>query len=330
MKTKNNKFYIYICFIFFMGLMSCSDEVSERIYLIIQGTDISEGEAGDKVVITGTGFSPSPTGNLVTFNGVISVVTASTSTSITTSVPKFASTGNITVTVNNEEAPGPVFNIILPPPTLLGYSSFEEVTTFIGDIKYRKVATDVNLTNTQESDPGSEDPYVDFVATGNELGFDSTYEDIADTGATSERIGVFSNANLDTAPADFEARFEDGTQGFVASDQDKTIKITFDEITTLTSSAIDPKIEVKFFIASTTFEEGEGIQVFYETTAGLGAPLIEYLNDDAEAIAGSWQTISAILSTDQKTNGKIVIKLISSQDAEMVFVDSVRLTAIIL
>ena len=310
--------------------MSCDDSFEPEILLIIDSTSIGEGETGDQVIITGTGFSATPTKNLVTFNGVIATVSSSTTTTITTSVPKFASTGKITVTVNNEEAPGPVFNIILPPPTVLGYSSFEEVPTFVGDIFYRKVALDVELTNTQVNDSGSTDPYVDFTANGAELGFDSTYENIADTGATSERIGVFSNDNLETAPGDFEARFEDGTQGFVASDQDKTIKISFDEITTLNANSIDPKIEVKFFIASTTFEAGEGIQVYYETSAGLGTPIIEFLDDDAEAISGSWQIISGKIPDSQKTNGKIVIKLTSTSDSEMIFVDSVNLKAIIL
>jgi|GEM_PF-2823686 len=315
-----------------VSFISCNNDGSDGlVYLIIEKTSVTEGVFGDEVIITGTGFSASSSANLVTFNGKVADVISSTKTTITTKVPDLSSSGVITVTVNNQEAPGPNFNVILPEPSIIGYSSFEEVPTFIGDIKYRKVADDVELTNTQVSNPSSEDPYVDFTATGAELGFDSTYEVITDASgsATSEKIGVFSNANMDTNPVEFEARFEDGTQGYVVSDQDITIKITFDE-TTLTERTLEPKIEVKFFIASTSFEEGEGIQVYYQTAAGLGDPLFEYLDDDAEALSGVWQTITGDLPDASKVKGNIVIRLTGNNNAEMIWVDSVYLRAIIL
>lgn len=324
--------YLSLSLLLVITFVSCNndDDLDRKVNLIIESTSVSEGEFGDEVIITGVGFSETPDANLVTFNGKFAEVSSSTNTTITTKVPNSSTSGPITVTVNNYEAPGPNFNVILPPPTVLGYSSFEEVTTFIGDILYRKVAETPDFPNTQISDPFSTDPYVDFTATGLELGFDATYEDITDTGGTSEKIGVFSNANMETEPAEFEARFEEGTQGFVVSDQDNIIKITFDEITTLTAANLEPTIEVTFFIASTTFEAGEGIQVFYETSAGLGAPIIEYLDDDAEALSGAWQTISGNIPEANKTTGKIVIKLIGNNNAEMIFVDSVKLEAIIL
>jgi hypothetical protein len=63
-------------------------------------TDISPGLgiAGDEVTITGTYFSATPADNTVSFNGVTATVTASTETSITTTVPAGATTGDVTVT----------------------------------------------------------------------------------------------------------------------------------------------------------------------------------------------------------------------------------------
>jgi len=55
---------------------------------------------GDPVTITGTNFSAIPANNLVAFNGVFAVVTASTATSISTTVPVGATTGPISVTVD--------------------------------------------------------------------------------------------------------------------------------------------------------------------------------------------------------------------------------------
>lgn len=59
----------------------------------------TSGVAGTTVIITGTNFSTTPANNIVKFNGTTAVVTASTATSITTTVPNGATTGTITVTV---------------------------------------------------------------------------------------------------------------------------------------------------------------------------------------------------------------------------------------
>jgi gliding motility-associated-like protein len=57
------------------------------------------GPVGEVVVINGLNFSNTPADNHVTFNGTPAVVTASTTTSITTTVPAGATTGPISVTV---------------------------------------------------------------------------------------------------------------------------------------------------------------------------------------------------------------------------------------
>ncbi len=62
------------------------------------------GLVGITVTITGTNFSTTPASNTVQFNGTTAVVTASTATSITTSVPSGATTGKISVTVGGNTA----------------------------------------------------------------------------------------------------------------------------------------------------------------------------------------------------------------------------------
>jgi gliding motility-associated-like protein len=59
----------------------------------------SSGPIGTTVIINGTNFSTTPANNTVAFNGTTSIVTASTATSITTTVPVGATTGLISVTV---------------------------------------------------------------------------------------------------------------------------------------------------------------------------------------------------------------------------------------
>ena len=58
------------------------------------------GLAGTVVTIYGTGFSPTPSGNTVTFNGTAAVVSSSSETEIVTSVPAGATTGLISVTTS--------------------------------------------------------------------------------------------------------------------------------------------------------------------------------------------------------------------------------------
>ncbi len=58
------------------------------------------GLAGTVVTIHGTGFSPTPSGNTVTFNGTAAVVSSSSETQIVTTVPAGATTGLISVTTS--------------------------------------------------------------------------------------------------------------------------------------------------------------------------------------------------------------------------------------
>jgi gliding motility-associated-like protein len=60
----------------------------------------TSGLVGSSVIITGTNFDTTPTNNAVTFSGTVAVVTGSTATNITTTVPAGATTGKISVTVN--------------------------------------------------------------------------------------------------------------------------------------------------------------------------------------------------------------------------------------
>jgi gliding motility-associated-like protein len=62
------------------------------------------GPSGTTVTITGTNFSATSANNTVMFNGTTAVVTASTATSITCTVPSGATTGKITVTVSGNTA----------------------------------------------------------------------------------------------------------------------------------------------------------------------------------------------------------------------------------
>ncbi|MCF6361664.1 MAG: IPT/TIG domain-containing protein [Cyclobacteriaceae bacterium] len=81
----------------------------------IEITSISPtgGKVGTEVIITGNDFSLVPDENLVKFNGIVAEVSAATNTSITTSVPEGATTGPVTVTVENQTMESGEFHVIL-------------------------------------------------------------------------------------------------------------------------------------------------------------------------------------------------------------------------
>ncbi|HMJ70309.1 MAG TPA: FG-GAP-like repeat-containing protein [Cyclobacteriaceae bacterium] len=96
----------------------------------ITDVDPLHGWEGLAVVLTGTGFSTTPATNIVDFNGVAAIVTASTSTTITTSVPVGAITGPITVRVNSDGNTTDFDFIVTPPPPTI--TSFTPGSGLVG------------------------------------------------------------------------------------------------------------------------------------------------------------------------------------------------------
>jgi ELWxxDGT repeat protein len=88
----------------------------------ITGFTPSTGHIGSTVTINGTDFSVVPDENIVAFNGTPAIVTESTSTSITTSVPENATTGPITVTIGSQTATSATDFIIDNSLTITGFS----------------------------------------------------------------------------------------------------------------------------------------------------------------------------------------------------------------
>lgn len=92
---------IVLCYVFLLA--GCGSDSTSGTSTgpapTIAGFTPANGLPGTAVTITGENFSTSPSDNTVTFNGITAVVTSSTSTQITATVPSGATTGPITVTV---------------------------------------------------------------------------------------------------------------------------------------------------------------------------------------------------------------------------------------
>ena len=88
----------------------------------ITGFSPASGSAGTNVIIDGTNFSTTATGNVVKFNGTTATVSGATVTSLTVRVPAGASSGKITVEVSSQIATSTSDFTIVEAPTINGFS----------------------------------------------------------------------------------------------------------------------------------------------------------------------------------------------------------------
>jgi hypothetical protein len=102
-----------------------SNAVPFTILLVPSITSLSptSGAQGAAVTITGTNFGSSQGTSSVTFNGTQAVVTSWANTSIVTSVPADATTGNVVVTVNGVSSNGVNFTVTGPAITSISPTS---------------------------------------------------------------------------------------------------------------------------------------------------------------------------------------------------------------
>jgi len=77
------------------------------------------GSAGLMVTITGSGFNPSPTNNIVMFNGVPASVVNATNSQLGVLVPSGATTGKISVTVSGSTITSANDFVMINPPAVL-------------------------------------------------------------------------------------------------------------------------------------------------------------------------------------------------------------------
>ncbi|MEJ7646522.1 MAG: IPT/TIG domain-containing protein [Chryseolinea sp.] len=109
------KLKVVVCQAVLLLAVACSDEKSINPIPVLAVTTIAPavGVAGTTVTITGTGFSPTPTDNHITFNGTTAAIAAATTTQLTSIVPIGATTGAISVETNGKVATGPIFTVTL-------------------------------------------------------------------------------------------------------------------------------------------------------------------------------------------------------------------------
>lgn len=105
--------------------LSCSDKSNPSDGDQITAIDPATGYDGTLVTITGKGFGPTETDNIVKFNGKVAVIQLASTTAIAATVPTNAGTGPVTVTVGSKVITGPVFTYTEPKATKTYYYSFK-------------------------------------------------------------------------------------------------------------------------------------------------------------------------------------------------------------
>ena len=81
-----------------------------------------QGAIGETVTIQGQGFSPTPSANMVQFNGTPAAVTSATGTTLVVTVPNGATTGLISVTVGTTTVQSASSFTVIPVPVITAMS----------------------------------------------------------------------------------------------------------------------------------------------------------------------------------------------------------------
>ncbi|GHN00604.1 hypothetical protein WSM22_20930 [Cytophagales bacterium WSM2-2] len=165
----------------------------------------ASGVAGTSVTITGTNFSATATDNTVKFNGTTAVVTAATATSLTVTVPLGATTGKISVSINNREASSTT-DFTVPLPTITSFApayALAGATVTITGTNFANGSLTLNKVKINNTDATV------TAATATQL-------TVTVPTATTGRIAVDVGGQSVTSAADFEVLIDIPRNGLVA------------------------------------------------------------------------------------------------------------------
>jgi hypothetical protein len=154
----------------------------------------TSGPVNTTVTITGTNFDATPANNTVTFNGTTPIVTTSTATSITTTVPVGATTGKISVTVGGNTATSATnFTVTVPLPTITSF------TPTSGSVNTSVTITGTNFSTTPANNIVKFNGTTAVVTASTATSITTTVP----TGATTGKISVTVGGNTATSTNDF-------------------------------------------------------------------------------------------------------------------------------
>lgn len=233
------------------------------------------GPVGTGVTISGTGFSPTPSQNTVTFNGLTAFVTASTATQITTSVPAGATTGLIQVTAPGGSATSTT------PFTVTGATA-PTITGFTPAIGLAGTTLGITGTNFDAYLPANK-VVVNVARAAVSAGSPTSLTTTIPTGTGSGRISVTTPGGTATSAADLFIP----PPGFTVAQTQVTGRMAFGEsrVVTLTTGNIGLLV----------FDGVAGQRASITSTTGAGGDGILYT--PSGTVLGSWYFGNGLLDT---------------------------------
>ena len=239
-----------------------------------------------------------------------------------------------TITLSSESADDVTISLTGEEASFVDFvsSGFEDVDLTGLGLSYTKSGL-AELNNNPGEAP------VDFIATGSELGFDSSFDpnDIGDDGG--ERIGVGGVTNLFDINDDLDSvafAYNGGSQGYHTSDLDGTLEIVFDEVT-IPASAQHLEFSMAVYLTSFegNYDAGEGVELVWRTSEG-DTPLIDIedllgtgdftINGNFSFAMDEWGTVKAPLDVSVSgSTGRVVIRVFNDNNDDVYLVDDVSI-----
>ncbi len=222
----------------------------------------ASGPVGTTVTIQGTGFSPTPSQNAVTFNGVAATVSSATTTQLVATVPSGATTGPIAVTAPGGSATS------AEPFTVTADAGAPTITSFTPTLG--PAGTSVTITGTN-FDPTIAANQVTFVGNGLRAvvasATSTTLGTVVPPGAVSGRLKVATPAGSAVSTQDFFVP----VGSYTAADVVTTVRMAIGETQTISIPTANK-------IALVIFDGTASQRVFFRFTG----PLWRWDRGDAE------------------------------------------------
>lgn len=172
---------------------------------------------------------------------------------------------------------------------------------------------------------------VDYVSTGDELGFDFSYIPGQEGGEDSEVFWGVTNV-LNQPDAWNLPFFQDGAQAYVASDADGLAEIVFDEVAVPSDSEI-LLVTLSTHFVDSSWEDSDEFDVFWRTEDG-DELLLSFRGDEnadmrdqpdgtGNIIEGDWFTFNAFVQNIK--TGMLVLQIGNNSGSEAVFLDAIKI-----
>ena len=203
---------------------------------------------------------------------------------------------------------------------VLAFTSFEEPAA--GDVNNYSAPDSTFLPNN----PGENS--VDYVSTGGEMGFDTSYLPGQEGGEDTSLI--FGVTDVINEPDEYNiGAFFDGAQAYVTSDADGLAEIVFDEVE-IPAQFNALKVRLSLYFVDASWEEDDEFDIFWRTEDGdetlmsfrsNGALMTDSPDGTGNVLVDDWFTFNMDVSNIKK--GRLVIQIGTNSGSEYAFIDDI-------